>query len=124
MSTYAPFKPLPITVPQAVADENARQIAAEFVAELKTLYDWVKDNVPMLKGMDEEGRFAHYYAMTDAFDLSLLLLDDYPSMLEQGLAPQMHHPRWQIIASMPDLWADSRSDFVSGLKRRGLVAAQ
>ena len=122
MNLYS-YSPLPVAVSQEVSELNSKQIAEELVADLKEIYEWTKENVPMLKDMSPDMRFAHYMDLTSPGDMQLMLLDNYLELVKMGAAPVMENPRWQAIMTIPEIFEDVRADFIHLLKARGLVPA-
>lgn len=88
-------------------------------AQIEAFQQHMKDNkFPSMREMSPDQRFAYYVTMTDPQDFQLLQQPDYIEKYRKGLYPILKSPRWQTLMSIPDLFQEVRSDFLSLYRRR------
>lgn len=88
-------------------------------AQIEAFQQHMKDNkFPSMREMSPDQRFAYYVTMTDPLDFQLLQQPDYIDKYRKGLYPILKSPRWQTLMSIPDLFQEVRSDFLSLYRRR------
>jgi hypothetical protein len=115
-----PQKHLPYTLTADQRNEISERVQDYMVQRLKDAVERFNENgLPTMKDLPAEKRLMHYVMITDRADFQFIeAWADWPERIRAGLAPVPRSPRWQALASVPDLYRDVRSDFLSVLKRK------
>jgi hypothetical protein len=115
-----PQKHLPYTLTAEQRNDISERVQDYMVQRLKDAVERFNENgLPTMKDLPAEKRLMHYVMITDRADFQFIeAWSDWPERIRAGLAPVPRSPRWQALASVPDLFRDVRSDMLSLLKRK------
>lgn len=111
---------LPYTLTAEKRNEISERVQEYMAQRVKDAIDRFNENgLPTMRSLPPDKRLLHYVMITAREDYPFIAAyPDWPERIREGLAPVPKSPRWQALASVPDLYKDVRSDFISVLRQK------